>query len=553
MNPYWPSTQSKPTGNQNSANNSQKNPTTPATSNETWKNPYWKDSKSPSSTATNQQQQDKPWVNPYWKDSKPPSSTATNQQQDKPWVNPYWKDSKTENSTTSNQQQDKPWVNPYWKDSKTENTTTSNQQQEKPWVNPYWKDKNTSDQKIGDSVDAGSLSFEYKELPIPPFYERIYPPYPPSSSPVPNMDITQSNMSSTSGLKQDAIDDEGPPFTIDNQGTAHYRAASSSTAPIATSKPVTFPPPSTSSPYPLSPPNPSNTTAPPAQTSYTASTPKSAENMFSSPPANVLPPVPLPNNTVSTLVSNSANLLNYPSQTSPSANFLTEADVQTIQNALRSFETNSGAINVVDASTENLSFNTTHPNTLSSFPFANNQGQQSLLPESMPPSGGAHSGNTSSPLAALISGSPLQQSNQQSSNARYPNNSSSPLGALFAGNPVQQPNQPENRTSPLSILFTRNEGQQPNQPYSIGTANVVYSDDGASPLSTFFTRTSAQQLNQPQILTSSSLLSQTGRISRPYSYDSHSQLLSVYYTPNSPPQLIESSGRRITQQPVVFI
>ena len=561
-NPYWPQTnsQSRPTDNRyQTATNAPRS----TTSNETWKNPYWKDQK-PGNSITSPQQQDKPWVNPYWKDSKPQNSTASSQQQNKPWVNPYWKDSKPQTPTTPGQQ-NKPWVNPYWKDSKAQGSNTSNNQQNKPWVNPYWKDKNTSDQKANESVNNKSSSFEYSALAVPAFYERIYPLHTPSSSPVSTMDLTGSNTIFASALKQSVIDDEEPPFTIDSQGTVHYRAPSSSAA--NTNKTNIFPPSSTPSQYPVSPPN---ITEPSSQTSYTASTPKAANN------ASFLPP-----NTISSLVTNSANILNYSSVTSSSGNVLTEADLQSIQQALQSLGTNSSTIKVVEAPNDILSFDSSYPKNFSSLSFPHTTGQPSYLHESIPSGSAPHPGNNSSPLAALFSGNPLQQSSQQQTSTAYPQNRSSPLAALFSNNPLQQSNQQptstaypekhssplaglfsanplqqsnqqqaptthsEKRLSPLSVLFTRQQGNPSTQQHSIPSSNVVYSDDHTSPLSTFFNKTHVDQSNQsPPII---------ARTSRPYSYDSNAQQLSVYYTPNYRPDPNESSGSRITQKPVVFI
>jgi hypothetical protein len=386
--------------------------TTPSTG--TWTNPYWKDWKPQTSSSTKQEQQT--WTNPYWKDGKPQTSTSS-KPNDQTWTNPYWKDEKPQTPTTS-KPNDQPWENPYWKP---QGSTTSSQQQDKSWQNPYWTDKNTSNQTTNSSALNRSLPFEYRIQSIPSFYKRIYPPSTPSSSPVPTTFVKQETQFSTETSKQNINDNDDLPFTIDSQGTAHYRAALSSMS--STNKTVTFDSSPITSQYPVSPPDPP-IAAPAPQKSFTTSSPKPV-NTPSFFQTNSSVPPSHSSDIISPLFSNSTNYPLPSTSSSSSLIVITEADLDSIQHALQLLATNSSSIAVVETPNEIPSSNISYQDNRSPPSFTSTQKQQSYQQPLLLSSNISYSDNASS---SLFTNNPEQQSHQQgslsSSSPHIPFNSS---------------------------------------------------------------------------------------------------------------------------------
>ncbi len=375
-----------------------------------WDKPY-----SSTVTSTKTTPSSGTWTNPYWKDWKPQTSSSTKQEQ-QTWTNPYWKDKKPQTPTTS-KPNDQPWENPYWKP---QGSTTSSQQQDKSWENPYWKDKNTSNQSTNSSALNRSLPFEYRIQSIPSFYKRIYPPSTPSSSPVPTTPIKQETQFSIETSKQNINDNDDLPFTIDSQGTAHYRAPPSSMS--STNKTVTFDSSPIISQYPVSPPDPPNA-APAPQKSFATSTPKPV-NTPSFFQTNSSAPPSHSSDITSPLFSNSTNYP-LPSTSSSSLIVITEADLDSIQHALQLLATNSSSITVVETPNEIPSSNISYQDNRSPPSFTSIQKQQSYQQPLLPSSNISYSDNASS---SLFTNNPEQQSHQQgslsSSSPHIPFNSS---------------------------------------------------------------------------------------------------------------------------------
>ena len=247
-----------------------------------------------------------------------PQKTDNNNQ---PWVNPYWP--KNSNNTNQNSTQSSGPKPP-------EKPTSSNE----TWKNPYWGDKNTSNQSANGPALNKSLSFQYKDLPIPLFYERIYPPQTSSMPVINTMDETS---------KQDINDNNDLPYTINSQGIVHYRGASAppNVTNFAPPPPPPPPPPPTITQYPVSPPRIPNA-APPLPTTNNAPVGNTASlsQAPSSFPNNIAPSVFI-------------NLNDYPSPET----VITEAELNSIQEALRLLETNPNAIPVVVTSNQTPSSN----------------------------------------------------------------------------------------------------------------------------------------------------------------------------------------------------
>ena len=282
-----------------------------------------------SSSSSNASTQSRPEFN---RQQTFPQKTDNNIQ---PWVNPYWsknsdntnqnKNFQPTNNSSGTKPPDKPtsssepWKNPYWTDQKPQTSTVSEQKSQQ-WENPYWKDKNQG--ANGPALNK-SLSFEYKDLPVPPFYDRIYPPY-TSSMPIINTTDKAS--------KQDVTDDGDLPYTINSQGVVHYRGAPSS----ANVTNFAQPPPLIISQYPDAPPRTPNT-APHLQPANSA--PLGNTTSTSQAPSS------FPNNTASSVF---INFSDYPSPET----VITEAELKSIQDALLLLKTNPNAIPVVVTSNE---------------------------------------------------------------------------------------------------------------------------------------------------------------------------------------------------------
>ena len=268
-NPYWKDKTSTTSSTAKSQDKSWENPywkdktpTVPSSAppqNKPWENPYWKDKAS--TTSSTAKSQDKSWENPYWKDktSAIPSSAPP---RDKAWENPYWKDKAPTTSSTA-KPQDKSWENPYWKD-KTSSCNGTSKQQDKPWENPYWKDKKTSSvipvstyetstkggkKKIPNDVwtlDNDSPP-DHKVSPVPPFYQRIYPPPTSQTSSQYGGSIKNSLNKSQSGKRlldqsynhyTDENDDtDALPYTTDGDGVVRYRKLPASTCVSSSKRP----------------------------------------------------------------------------------------------------------------------------------------------------------------------------------------------------------------------------------------------------------------------------------------------------------------------------
>ena len=268
-NPYWKDKASTTSSTAKSQDKSWENPywkdktpTVPSSAppqSKPWENPYWKDKAS--TTSSTAKPQDKSWENPYWKDktSAIPSSAPP---RDKAWENPYWKDKAPTTSSTA-KPQDKSWENPYWKD-KTSSCNGTSKQQDKPWENPYWKDKKTSSvipvstyetstkggkKKIPNDVwtlDNDSPP-DHKVSPVPPFYQRIYPPPTSQTSSQYGGSIKNSLNKSQSGKRlldqsynhyTDENDDtDALPYTTDGDGVVRYRKLPASTCVSSSKRP----------------------------------------------------------------------------------------------------------------------------------------------------------------------------------------------------------------------------------------------------------------------------------------------------------------------------
>lgn len=300
-------------------------------------------------------------------------------------------------------------MNPYWpKSNQTNNQSTSNdnnnlqqnsqiKSSEKPssstntWENPYWKDKCPSYRKTNDVSLNKSLSYESQKTPVPSFYERIYPPASPIQTVHPNhatvllAEISQSTTNNNDDL----------PYTIDQQGVAHYRQRSS---PInSTNKTVNF----------------------------VTQNPVLSENISSA--------ISISQNNTSSVVkiptSNTYRLssLDYSSLIhASSSNILTEEDLNGIQNALHLLTTNSNAIPIIEAPNQFTSYNTNYytdtSSPLTSF-FSSNQSAPSFQPSftgstaSNQPIVSLHSA-----FVALAAHNEQQQSNKQPSSSLFSQN-----------------------------------------------------------------------------------------------------------------------------------
>jgi hypothetical protein len=280
------------------------------------------------------------------------------------------KDEKSQNLTgpkqqnsMKNQEQDKAWQNPYWRDGSTLNAI--------PTSKPSSFNKVVNGVILDDVWILDNLSPpDHAVPPVPPFYQRIFPPYTPPSSPRPTASVKENNLQSTKQSMQPAAsnisthayngnkedDEDSLPYTIDGQGIVRYRSLPSST-PINTNKTVTF-----------------------------SDLPSSTQNpgILSAYDANTAPLPPITN----LAPRQSLNLLNYSllsTQSSPI--MLTSQEVSDIENILQLLGINPNAILTIESINYAPTANGRDeriPNLPSDSLFIDNQGHQQV--QQLPPS-----------------------------------------------------------------------------------------------------------------------------------------------------------------------
>ncbi|UJR14007.1 hypothetical protein I4U23_001007 [Adineta vaga] len=261
----------------------------------------------------------------------PSSSSTTSTPSTQPWINPYWPQSNQNNDDhiqTNDSKQNAGNKSPVYINTSPKATRSTDF-----WQQSHWVDNNTSNQ---NRLPTESASSPPKILPVPFFYERIYPPPAPSSSPTNKKSgVTHSIRKSEAHIHDDdenASDDL--PYTFDSPNVVRYRAGPPS-PPNMRNKNVNINSTLTAAPYPMS------STAKSNFSQY-ASTTISMTPSFST---NILPTL-FPNRSE---YSPSVLQYNIPSL-SNSITILTEEEIHSIHDALRLLQTNPNAIPVIETS-----------------------------------------------------------------------------------------------------------------------------------------------------------------------------------------------------------
>ena len=243
-------------------------------------------------------------------------------------------------------------------------------EQDKPWENPYRKNNNTSDvpsTSIPDAANGDAQNIvlnnvwtldnlsppDHKVPPIPSFYERIFPVHTPPSSPRPKTSTTENELQNTKQSMQPPKSNiteqthnynrnEGndiEPYTISDQGVAHYRPQSSS-SPITNNRTVTFG--ANQNPVSL----PSTGGGALSQQKYpTASTPASSNTVAPYSMANQIPSLPTSNKAPIQSLNFINSSLSYDQSSSV---LLSTEELVEIQNILRSLEFDSNVVPTIE-------------------------------------------------------------------------------------------------------------------------------------------------------------------------------------------------------------
>lgn len=297
-----------------------------------------------------------PWVNPYW--SKPNQMNFQSVENDK---NNEKQNSLPLNSSTPTSSINTPLSTKIPENLipsngiKEPNVTITPTKENQQWNNIPSKDKNKSeDTTAADRLDE-SFSFEYKDMPVPSFYERIYPPPEPVSSPAiaPKKETEVEKLNKIP--KQIVYVDEDTAYTIDSNGIAHYRPEA--LVPNNENQPTNMPYSSAAIPQHPSEFSDSHNGVP--HTTAANTVPPVQTNQFI-PPSNS-------NNTKSSQFGNinmeQLSLLNSSSSLNPTtATILTEDDLDNIQRALHLLATNPSALPVIETLREAPSSNVPRAN-----------------------------------------------------------------------------------------------------------------------------------------------------------------------------------------------